>query len=144
MSAPHSPPRGPACRVRPTQRWRPPNPSCHAQPPLAAGPTCQGRLAHVPLLPNRTGANLADDATSPLSPLPHPLSPSTHSPCVTVSAPARRAGAWPRLSAAWLGAAARRPVAASERGAAACACGATWPVADAQPRRDSRSGAASP
>lgn len=45
------------------------------------------RLAHVPLLLNRPSANLADDATSTFSPLPHSLSPSTHPPCNTVSRP---------------------------------------------------------
>jgi hypothetical protein len=78
--------------------------SRHAQPPLAAGPTCQGRLAPVPLLPNRPSANLVDDAISPFSPLLHPLSPSTRTACITTSAPTRflfprarwRAGARPR------------------------------------------------
>jgi hypothetical protein len=59
--------------------------SRYAQPPPAAGPTCQGRLAPVPLLSNCPSANLADDTISPFSLLLHPLSPSTRTPYITAS-----------------------------------------------------------
>jgi hypothetical protein len=86
--------------------------------PLAAGPACQGRLAPVPLLPNRPSANLANDATSPFSPLPIlsppqrtlPASPrDPGSACRRVTL-ARRAGARPQLGAACLCGGSVRPL----------------------------------
>jgi hypothetical protein len=65
--------------------------------PLATGPTCQGRLAPVPLPPNCPGANIADDATSPLSPLspldalslPHRVAPARRAADARPLRPAR-------------------------------------------------------
>jgi hypothetical protein len=98
--------------------------SRYAQPPPAAGPTCQGRLAPVPLLSNCPSANLADDTISPFSLLLHPLSPSTRTPYITTSAPA-----WFLFPRAW-----RRPVAC---GRAVLRGGATA-RAHGPPRRQGR------
>jgi hypothetical protein len=142
--------------TQPTQRWRPQTIAAVPSRPLAAEPACQGRLAPVPLLPNRPGANLADDATSPLSPPRRTLPASPRRPRLGVrargpgltcgrSVPARRRG---RVAPAQRGVDRRAGLAS--RGSQRARRdnlrmrGATWPVTDAQPRRDSRSGAASP
>jgi hypothetical protein len=75
---------------------------------LAAGPACQGRLAPVPLLPNRPSANLADDATSPG---PSLLSPILSPPRRTLPASPRD----PRATARARGPGSARPAYAVAR-----------------------------